>query len=62
MKTIPSDKDELFEKSAIAIFASAPPSGRPHVAPVWVDYVGTHVLVVTRTETRKYKTSNTTLG
>lgn len=55
METIPGNKHDLFEKPAIATFASTLPSGRPHVTPVWVDYDGTHVLVVTRTETRKYK-------
>ncbi len=55
METIPDDKHDLFEKPAIATFASSLPSGRAHVTPVWVDYDGKHVLVVTRTETRKYK-------
>jgi|AntRauTorcE11898_2_1112593.scaffolds.fasta_scaffold05892_2 PPOX class probable F420-dependent enzyme len=55
METIPDDKHDLFEKPAIATFASLLPNGRPHVTPVWVDYDGTHVLVVTRTGTRKYK-------
>lgn len=55
MDFIPDEKLDIFEKPAIATFASTLPSGRPHVTPVWVDYDGTHVLVVTRRETRKYQ-------
>ncbi|MGM0604517.1 MAG: PPOX class F420-dependent oxidoreductase [Halobacteriota archaeon] len=55
METIPNDKLDLFEKPSIATIASLLPNGHPQVTPVWADYDGTHVLVVTRTETRKYR-------
>lgn len=55
MESIPEDKLDLFEKPAVATFASLLPDGQPHVTPVWVDYDGTHLQVVTRKETRKYR-------
>ncbi len=55
MESIPEDKLDLFEKPAIATFASFLPSGHPQVTPVWVDYDGTHLQVVTRKGTRKHK-------
>lgn len=55
MEQIPEDRLDLFEKPAVAIFCSLLPDGHPHASPVWVDYDGDHLLVVTRTETRKYR-------
>lgn len=55
METIPEDRLDLFEKPAVATFASMLPNGHPQVTPVWADYDGTHVLVVTRKGTRKHK-------
>ena len=55
MTTIPNDKLDLFEKPAIATFASFLPNGHPQVTPVWADYDGTHVLVVTKKGTRKHR-------
>ncbi|MDG5775387.1 PPOX class F420-dependent oxidoreductase [Haloarculaceae archaeon H-GB1-1] len=55
METIPESRLDLFEKPAIATFASSLPDGRPHVAPVWVDYDGAHLLVVTLEGSRKHK-------
>lgn len=55
MESIPDDKLDLFEKPAIATIASLPPDGQPQVTPVWADYDGTHLLVVTRKGTRKHK-------
>ena len=55
MESIPDDRLDLFEKPSIATFASLLPNGHPQVTPVWVDYDGTHLLVVTRKETRKYR-------
>lgn len=54
METIPEESLDLFESPSIASLASIPPDGQPHVTPVWVDYDGEHLLVVTRKETRKY--------
>lgn len=55
METIPEDRLDLFEKPAVATFASMLPNGHPQVTPVWADYDGTYVLVVTRKGTRKHK-------
>lgn len=55
MTSIPEDRLDLFEKPAVATFASMLPNGHPQVTPVWADYDGTHVLVVTRKGTRKHK-------
>lgn len=55
MEPIPEDYHDLFEKPAIATFASLLPNGHPHVTPVWVDYDGEHLLVVTRVGTRKHE-------
>lgn len=55
MESIPENRLDLFEKPAIATFASLLPNCYPHVSPVWVDYDGTHLLVVTLKGNRKYK-------
>lgn len=55
MASIPEDRLDLFEKPSIATFASTLPDGQPHATPVWVDYDGTHLLVVTRKGTRKHR-------
>lgn len=55
MASIPEDKLDLFEKPSIATLASFLPSGHPQVTPVWIDYDGTHLLVVTRQGTRKHR-------
>ncbi len=45
MTTIPDKFKDLFQKKAFAQFATLMPDGSPHVAPVWVDYDGRHILV-----------------
>ena len=55
MESIPNDELDLFEKPSIATIASLLPTGHPQVTPVWVDYDGTHLLVVTRKGTRKHR-------
>ena len=55
MEKLPEAVRDLIEKPAIATFASLLPTGHPHVVPVWVDHDGTHVLVVSRKETRKFR-------
>lgn len=55
MESIPESYLDLFEKPSIATFASFLPDGQPQVTPVWADYDGTHLLVVTRKGTRKYE-------
>ena len=55
MESIPDDTLDLFEKPAIATIATMLPNGHPQVTPVWADYDGTYVLVVTRKGTRKHK-------
>ncbi|MFB6268589.1 MAG: PPOX class F420-dependent oxidoreductase [Halobacterium sp.] len=55
MERIPDEYHDLFEKPSIATFASFLPSGHPQVVPVWVDYEEPHLVVVTRTDTRKYE-------
>lgn len=55
MESIPKDKRDLFEKPAIATIATMLPNGHPQVTPVWADYDGMYVLVVTRKGTRKHK-------
>lgn len=55
METIPDDQVDLFETPSIATFASFLPNGYPQVTPVWVDYDGTHLLVVTRSGTHKHR-------
>lgn len=54
MESIPSDYLDLFERPSICTFATLDDDGIPHVTPVWVDYDGEFLKVVTRTETRKY--------
>lgn len=55
MESIPDETLDLFEKPAIATIATMLPNGHPQVTPVWADYDGTYVLVVTRKGTRKHK-------
>jgi len=38
---------DLFQKKAFAQLATLMPDGSPHVAPVWCDYDGGHVLINT---------------
>lgn len=51
----PGRQLNLFKKPAIATIGTMLPNGQPQVTPVWADYDGTHVLVVTRKGTRKHK-------
>lgn len=55
MAEIPADRVDLLERPIVATIATILPDGQPQVTPVWADYDGTHVLVVTRKETRKYR-------
>lgn len=55
MATIPATHEDIFETAPIATIASFLPSGHPQVTPVWVDYDGEHVLVVTRKGARKHE-------
>ncbi len=54
MESIPLDYQDLFERPAICTFASLDGDGTPHLTPVWVDYDGEFLKVVTRKETQKY--------
>ncbi len=45
--SIPDKALDLFEKPALAHFATVMADGTPQVTPVWVDYDGTHVLINT---------------
>jgi len=38
---------DLFQKKALAQLATLMPDGSPHVAPVWCDYDGQHVVINT---------------
>lgn len=53
MESVPEEFADLFEKRAFGFVASLLPDGAPHVAPVWVDYDGTHLLVNTVEGSRK---------
>jgi PPOX class probable F420-dependent enzyme len=45
METIPEKYADLFQKKAFAQLATLMPDGSPHVAPVWVDYDGSHIVI-----------------
>ena len=47
MATIPEKYDDLLKKNAFAQLATLMPDGSPHVAPVWFEYDGKHILVNT---------------
>ncbi|MBV9507253.1 MAG: PPOX class F420-dependent oxidoreductase [Acidobacteriia bacterium] len=47
MPAIPEKYQDLMQKNAFAQLATLMPDGSPHVAPVWFDYDGTHILVNT---------------
>ena len=47
MAAIPEKFHDLLEKKAFAQLATLMPDGSPHVAPVWFEYDGTHILVNT---------------
>ena len=55
MDAIPDEFHDLFEKPAVATIATLLPNGRVQNVPVWVDYDGEHLLVVTREDTRKHR-------
>ncbi len=44
MESIPEAFRDLFEKKAIANFATVMPDGTPQVTPVWVGYDGNYLL------------------
>ena len=50
---IPDKALDLFQKPALAHFATLMPDGSPQITPVWVDYDGTHVLINTSAGRRK---------
>ena len=45
MPAIPEKYLDLTHKKAFAQLATLMPDGSPHVAPVWFDYDGTHILI-----------------
>ena len=45
MAAIPEKYLDLTQKKAFAQFATLMPDGSPHVAPVWFDYDGKHILI-----------------
>jgi PPOX class probable F420-dependent enzyme len=47
MAAIPEKYRDLIDKKAFLQLATLMPDGSPHVAPVWFEYDGTHVLVNT---------------
>lgn len=50
---IPENALDLFQKPALANFATIMPDGTPQVTPVWVDFDGTYVLINTADGRRK---------
>jgi PPOX class probable F420-dependent enzyme len=44
---IPEKYLDLFQKKSFAQLATLMPDGSPHVAPVWVEYDGKHILINT---------------
>ncbi len=47
MATIPEKFADIFQKKTFAQLATLMADGSPHVAPVWIDYDGQHILVNT---------------
>jgi PPOX class probable F420-dependent enzyme len=45
MAAIPENYLDLTKKKAFAQFATLMPDGSPHVAPVWFEYDGKHILI-----------------
>jgi PPOX class probable F420-dependent enzyme len=45
--TIPEKFADIFQKKTFAQLATLMADGSPHVAPVWIDYDGQHILVNT---------------
>ena len=45
MPAIPDNYLDLTKKKAFAQLATLMPDGSPHVAPVWFDYDGEHILI-----------------
>jgi PPOX class probable F420-dependent enzyme len=47
MAAIPEKYRDLVDKKAFAQLATLMPDGSPHVAPVWFEYDGSHIVVNT---------------
>jgi PPOX class probable F420-dependent enzyme len=47
MAAIPEKYRDLVDKKAFAQLATLMPDGSPHVAPVWFEYDGTHIILNT---------------
>ena len=45
MATIPENYLDLTQKKAFAQLATLMPDGSPHVAPVWFEYDGKHIII-----------------
>lgn len=45
MAAIPENYRDLVDKKAFAQLATLMPDGSPHVAPVWFEYDGTHIVI-----------------
>ena len=45
MAAIPEKYADLFQKKSFAQLATLMPDGSPHVAPVWVDYDGSNIVI-----------------
>ena len=53
MVAIPEEYTGLFARGTYGHLATVGPDGRPHAAPVWIDYDGEHLLVNTARGRRK---------
>lgn len=53
--TVPDEYLDLFERPVVATISTLMPDGSPHAVPIWVDYDGEHVLVVTREGGQKHR-------
>lgn len=45
MAAIPEKYRDIVDKKAFAQLATLMPDGSPHVAPVWFEYDGTHIVI-----------------
>ena len=45
MAAIPEKYRDLVDKKAFAQLATLMPDGSPHVAPVWFEYDGSHIVI-----------------
>lgn len=55
MQSIPNDYADLLTGTHVAHVGTILPDGRPHQAPVWVDYDGEYLYVGGKADARKMK-------